>query len=142
MTSLFVDERHRIPDYELDVRATKSSGPGGQSVNTTDSAVELRWYPESSRAFTPDEKRRIARSLSNRITKDGCLIVRASEHKSQHRNRQEARERLADWLSEAVRVQKRRRRTRPSRASKRRRVENKRRHGEKKRLRQNPQPPP
>jgi ribosome-associated protein len=141
MSSLFVDERHRIPDYELDIRAAKSSGPGGQSVNTTDSAVELRWYPESSRAFTPEEKRRIAGRLSNRITKDGCLIVRASEHKSQHRNRQEARERLAAWLSDALRVQKRRRRTRPSRAAKRRRVEAKRRHGEKKRLRQNPRPP-
>lgn len=141
MSSLFVDERHRIPDYELDVRAAKASGPGGQSVNTTDSAVELRWYPEASRAFTPDEKRRIAQRLSNRISKDGCLIVRASEHKSQHRNRQEARDRLASWLADALRVQKRRRRTRPSRAAKRRRVENKRRHGEKKRLRQNPRPP-
>ncbi|MBY5163791.1 alternative ribosome rescue aminoacyl-tRNA hydrolase ArfB [Salsipaludibacter albus] len=141
MSSLHVDANHRIPDYELDMRASKSSGPGGQSVNTTDSAVELRWYPEASRAFTPDEKRRISKKLSNRITKDGCLIVRASEHKSQHRNREEARQRLKEWLVDALRVSKRRRRTRPSRASKRRRVENKRHRGEVKRLRQNPQPP-
>ncbi len=141
MSSLHVDDDHRIPDYELDIRAAKSSGPGGQSVNTTDSAVELRWYPESSRAFTPDEKRRIASRLGNRITKDGCLIVRASEHKSQHRNRQEARDRLGSWLSDAITVQKRRRRTRPSRASRRRRVDNKRHRGEVKRLRKNPRPP-
>ncbi len=141
MSSLHVDGSHRIPDYELDVRASKSSGPGGQSVNTTDSAVELRWYPEASRAFTPEEKRRIARSLSNRITKDGCLIVRASEHKSQHRNREEARQRLKEWLVDALAVSRRRRRTRPTRASKRRRVEGKRRRGELKRLRQNPRPP-
>jgi ribosome-associated protein len=141
MSSLHVDQRHRIPDYELDVRAAKASGPGGQSVNTTDSAVELRWYPEASRAFSSEEKQRIARTLSNRISKDGCLIVRASEHKSQHRNRQEARERLAAWLVDAIEVPKRRRRTRPSRAAKRRRVEAKRHRGEKKRLRQNPKPP-
>ncbi len=141
MSSLHVDQHHRIPDYELDVRAAKASGPGGQSVNTTDSAVELRWYPEASRAFSPAEKQRIATNLSNRISNDGCLIVRASEHKSQHRNRQEARERLAGWLVDAIRVPKRRRRTRPSRAAKRRRVEDKRRRGEKKRLRQNPKRP-
>lgn len=141
MSSLRIDDDHRIPDYELQVSAARSSGPGGQGVNTTDSAVELRWYVEASGAFSPDEKRRIARKLSNRITNDGALIVRASEHRSQHRNRSEARDRLRQWLLEALKVPKRRRRTRPTRASQRRRVAEKRHRGRIKELRQNPPPP-
>lgn len=141
MSSLRIDDDHRIPDHELQVSAARSSGPGGQGVNTTDSAVELRWYVDASGAFSPDEKRRISRKLSNRITNDGALIVRASEHRSQHRNRSEARDRLRQWLLEALKVPKRRRRTRPTRASQRRRVDDKRHRGRIKELRQKPPPP-
>lgn len=141
MGSLFVDEQHRIPDHEIQMQASRSSGPGGQGVNTTDSQVELRWYVDASGAFSRQEKQRIKARLGNRITKDGVLIVRSSEQRSQHRNREDARERLASILADAITVQKRRRRTRPTRASQRRRVENKRRRGEKKRLRQSPDVP-
>ncbi len=141
MASLWIDERHRIPDHEIQMQASKSSGPGGQGVNTTDSQVELRWYVDASGAFTRQEKQRIKARLGNRITKDGVLILRSSEQRSQHRNREDARDRLASLLAGALQVEKRRRRTRPTRASQRRRVENKRRRGEKKRLRQSPEIP-
>lgn len=138
MASLHVDDRHRIPDHELQVQASRSSGPGGQSVNTTSSQVELRWWVDASGAFSRREKALIHRRLGNRITNEGCLVIRASEHKSQHRNRAAARERLADLLAEAIRTQPRRRPTRPTRASQRRRIDDKRHRGKVKRLRQAP----
>lgn len=141
MSSLYVDDGHRIPDHELQMQASRSSGPGGQGVNTTDSQVELRWYVDASGAFSRAEKQRIRRKLGNRITKDGVLVVRSSVHRSQHRNREDARERLAALLADALRVEKRRRPTRPTRASRRRRLEAKRHRGEKKRLRQSPDVP-
>ncbi len=141
MSSLYVDDGHRIPDHELQVQASRSSGPGGQGVNTTDSQVELRWYVDASGAFTRQEKQRIRNKLGNRISNDGVLIIRSSEHRSQHRNREDARERLATILADALKVEKRRRRTRPTRASKRRRLEAKRKRGETKRLRQSPDVP-
>lgn len=141
MSSLYVDDQHRIPDHELQMNASRSSGPGGQSVNTTASQVELRWWVDASGAFTRKEKKRIHGRLGNRISNDGCLIVRASEHRSQHRNREEARERLAELLADALRVRKRRKKTRPTRASKRRRLEAKRHRGRIKELRQSPSVP-
>lgn len=141
MSSLYIDGQHRIPDHELQVQASRSSGPGGQGVNTTASQVELRWWVDASGAFSRREKRRIHRTLGNRISKDGCLIIRASEHRSQHRNRQEARSRLASLLADALSVSKRRKRTRPTRASRRRRLDNKRHRGRVKELRQSPPVP-
>lgn len=142
MSSLWIDNSHRIPDHELQMQASRSSGPGGQGVNTTDSQVELRWYVDASGAFTRQEKQRIRARLGNRITKDGVLIIRSSEQRSQHRNREDARERLATLLADALKVQKRRRRTRPTRGSQRRRLAAKRQRGETKRLRQSPEIPP
>jgi ribosome-associated protein len=138
---LTIDRRHVIPGVELEMRAARASGPGGQGVNTTDSAVELRWNVDDSVALTDTERRRVRSRLSNRITQDGTLIVRAADHRSQHRNREAARSRLRDLLRAALRPPKKRKPTRPTRASKERRLESKRRRGETKRLRRRPPEP-
>jgi ribosome-associated protein len=138
MDDLDIDAGHVIPAAELEFRAARASGPGGQGVNTTDSAVELRWEVDTSVALSDAERRRVTRKLRNRITTDGVLIVRASEHRSQHRNREEARARLRKLVADAIRPRKERRATKPTRAAKRRRLEDKRRRGEVKRLRRPP----
>ncbi|MDX1511627.1 MAG: alternative ribosome rescue aminoacyl-tRNA hydrolase ArfB [Nitriliruptorales bacterium] len=139
MEELRVDDRHRIPGGELELRAARASGPGGQGVNTTDSAVELRWDLAGSSAVTAAERERILRALRSRITGDGVLIVRASDSRSQWRNRQAARRRLAELVADALRPPKTRVPTRPSRRSKQRRLDDKKRRSETKRLRRRPE---
>ncbi len=136
---LRIDRRHVIPANELEERASRSSGPGGQGVNTTDSAVELRWQFADSVALSDAEKARVRENLGTRITDAGVFIVRSSEERSQHRNRAAARERLVQMVRTAMVPPKRRKKTRPSRAAKRRRLEAKRHRGEIKRLRKPPE---
>ncbi len=122
-----------IPAGELVERFSRSPGPGGQSVNTTDTRVELLFEPGSSTAFTEDQRARLARNLA--MTQGQVSIV-ASEHRSQLRNRIAARERLVALLREAVAPPPPpRRSTKPSRASQRRRVEEKKQAGRTKALR-------
>ena len=124
-----------IPANELVERFSRSPGPGGQSVNTTDSRVELLFAPGSSTAFTETQRARLVRNLARAMVQ-GQISVVASEHRSQHRNRVAARERLVALLREAVAPPPPQRRpTKPSRASQRRRVEAKKRLGQMKALR-------
>jgi len=127
-----------VPEAELEVRAVRSSGPGGQSVNTTDSKVELRWDVASSTALSEQQRARLLERLGSRLTSDGVLILTGSEHKSQHRNRAAVLARFRSIVGEALAPPRQRRRTRPTRASKQRRLDQKRRRGETKRLRQPP----
>ncbi len=113
-----------IPEAELVERFSRSSGPGGQSVNTTDTRVELVFDGTTSSVLTEDEQQRV-----------GTIRVVASEHRSQHRNRSAARERLADQIRSALAPQVPRVPTKPSKASRRRRVEAKRRRSQTKSLR-------
>jgi ribosome-associated protein len=124
-----------IPAGELVERFSRSPGPGGQSVNTTDTRVELLFAPGSSTAFTEVQRTRLVRNLAAAMTQ-GHVSVVASEHRSQLRNRIAARERLVALLREAVAPPPpSRRRTKPTRASRRRRVEEKKQLGRKKALR-------
>lgn len=124
-----------IPAGELTERFSKSSGPGGQGVNTTDSRVELLFEPATSTAFTEAQRRRILRHLDHDLV-DGRIVVVASEHRSQHRNRVAARTRLVALLRSAVAPPPPARRpTRPTRASQQRRVEEKKQRGRTKSLR-------
>lgn len=124
-----------IPAGELAERFSRSSGPGGQSVNTTDSRVELEFDVSRSPTLTDGQRRRVERRLEGRLV-GGRLVVAASEHRSQHRNRVAARERLALLLREALAPPPAPRRpTRPSRSAQRRRLESKRRRGQTKELR-------
>src|SRR5690242_21262788 len=120
-----------VPAVELVERFSRSPGPGGQSVNTTDSRVELEYDVASSTALSDAQRARALRRWPS-----GRVTIAASEHRSQHRNRVAARERLADLLRQALAPPPPPRRpTRPSRASQQRRVEAKRRRGETKALR-------
>jgi ribosome-associated protein len=127
-----------VPEAELDLRAMRSSGPGGQSVNTTDSKVELRWDVTATTALTEAQRARVLDRLASRLTGDGVLILRGSEHKSQHRNRDAVLHRFRAIVGEALEPPKPRRRTRPTRASKERRIQAKKRRGELKQLRKPP----
>lgn len=127
-----------IPAAELTWRFSRSSGPGGQSVNTTDSRVELLFDVGSSRALPRAWRERALTRLAGRLDA-GVLRVVADEERSQYRNRQAALRRLAEVLDAATAPPPRPRRpTRPTRASVERRLEAKRRHGQRKRDRRPP----
>jgi ribosome-associated protein len=124
-----------VPSRELRWRFSRSSGPGGQSVNTTDSRVELSLDVSTTEALGPVLRERALAALADRLV-DGVLTVSAAEHRSQLQNRRAARARLAALLRDATAPPPRARRaTRPSRAAKERRIAAKKRRGETKRLR-------
>jgi ribosome-associated protein len=124
-----------VPERELAWRFSRSSGPGGQGVNTADSRVELRLDLTSTTALGPVQRARALERLADRLV-DGSLVVVASEHRSQLRNREAALERLAAILAEAVAPPPPRRRpTTPGRAAAERRLADKRRRARTKRLR-------
>ncbi len=127
-----------IPDAELVERFSRSSGPGGQSVNTTDSRVELSWDVAGSAALTDDQRAALLSRLDGRVI-DGRLTIAASEHRSQLQNRAAARLRLANLIAGALEPPApARRATRPSRAARARRVDAKRQHGRLKAARRHP----
>lgn len=138
MDDIRVNENLTIPGYEVWFTTSRSSGAGGQHVNRTESRVTLHWSPGNSSALTPSQKNRVLARLSNRITSDGVLQLDVETHRSQHRNKAEACERLAELLVSALRRRKRRIKTRPTRGSKERRLQAKKQLGEKKRLRKPP----
>jgi ribosome-associated protein len=124
-----------VPERDLRWRFSRSSGPGGQSVNTTDSRVELSLDLATTTALGPIQRARAMQRLAGKLV-DGVLTVTASEHRSQLRNREAALERLATVIAKAVAPPPPRRRpTRPSRAAVERRLAEKRRRARKKRLR-------
>jgi ribosome-associated protein len=127
-----------IPDAELIERFSRSSGPGGQSVNTTDSRVELSWDIAGSAALADHLKQRLLDRLSGRLV-DGVLTIAASEHRSQLQNRTAARVRLEHLVTDGLEPPSPpRRATRPSRAAKARRIDAKRQRGELKAARRRP----
>jgi ribosome-associated protein len=127
-----------IPAGELAWRFSRSSGPGGQSVNTADSRVELSFDVRGSAALPERVRDRLLSRLSSRLV-DGVLTIAASEYRSQHRNRQAARARLVEVLTEAsAPPPPRRRATRPTRGAQERRLAGKKRRSETKSLRRRP----
>jgi ribosome-associated protein len=127
-----------VPEAELQWRFSRSSGPGGQSVNTTDSRVELSFDLAATQALDETLKLRAKARLEGRLV-DGVVTVVASEHRSQLRNREAAEDRLRALLREAIAPPARpRRATRPTRGSVRRRLDSKRRRSDLKRQRQPP----
>jgi ribosome-associated protein len=124
-----------IPGEELSARATRSSGAGGQHVNKTASRVQLSWNVRESAALTDEQRARLLRKLSSRISSDGVLAVAVSDTRSQHRNREIAETRLAEVVREALFVAKKRKATRPTKAAREKRLDIKRLHSLKKRQR-------
>jgi ribosome-associated protein len=129
-----------IPVEELEFRTSRSSGPGGQGVNTTDSRVELRFDLAGSPSIPPEAKEHAMRRLASRVDSAGRLRLVAQNQRSQLANRRDATERLAAMLASAVAAPRTRRPTRPSATAAARRVESKRRRASTKQLRQRPPP--
>ena len=132
---LRVTDKLIIPAVELRERFSRSSGPGGQGVNTADSRVELSWDLAGSAVLTETQRARATERLASRLV-DGVITISASEHRAQLANREAARERLVALLREAIAPPPPPRRpTRPSRGAKERRIAEKKRRAETKRLR-------
>lgn len=130
-----------IPAAELDVRFTRSGGPGGQHVNTSDTKVVLRFDVARSPSLDEDQRRVLLERLRSRLTDDGVLVLHASEHRSQTRNREAAVVRLGSLLREALRPRRSRRRTAVPSAAREQRLRSKQRRSEAKALRRRPDAP-
>src|SRR4051794_22478325 len=121
-----------IPLSEIELRTSRSSGPGGQHANVTASRVEASFDVSASETLSDEQRARISAKLGPRVT------AAAQDTRSQHRNRELALERLATRLAHALEVRRPRTRTKPTRASQKRRVESKKRRGDVKRTRRRP----
>jgi ribosome-associated protein len=130
-----VNDRLAIPRAELGVRATRASGAGGQHVNKTSTRVEITWNVSSSQVLSDEDRARLVTRLASRLSDDGELRVVASDTRSQLQNRELAETRLAEIVRRALVIPKARRKTRPSRAAKQARLNDKRKLSEKKRVR-------
>lgn len=132
---LRVNDKISIEEWELVESFTRSQGPGGQNVNKVSTAVELRFEAERSPNIPDPVKRRLKRLAGRRWTQDGAVIILAQETRSQSRNRELARDRLADLIRRAALSPKRRIPTRPTLGSQRRRLHSKAQRGTVKALR-------
>ncbi len=135
-----ISEDLAIPDDEVSFITSRSGGPGGQNVNKLETRVTLRFDLTGSPSLGDEQKNRLRQRLATRITKEGVLHVTAQRHRTQAANREAAVERFAELLRENLREEAPRKKTRPSRGAKARRLEAKRRHGQRKRERAAPVP--
>jgi ribosome-associated protein len=122
-----------IPGADLEWRAVRSSGPGGQNVNKVSSKVELRFDLSGTQALSAPVKARLAALARGRLDADGRLVIASQKTRAQERNLEDARERLRVLVEAALTPPRPRRATRPTASSRRRRLDDKRRHAEKKR---------
>lgn len=138
-SGLVISQRVRIPFSEIDIRAVRAQGPGGQHVNKAATAVQLRFdIPNSS---LPDfYKSRLLARRDRRISQDGVVVIKAQSYRSQEKNREAALERLRALVQDAARARKKRIPTKPGRRAKEKRLEQKTRRGRIKALRKSVEP--
>lgn len=137
---LVVTPHLTIPQSELDYRASRSGGPGGQHVNTSSTRIEVWWDVASSPSLTPDQRAQLLERLGSRLDSNGRLRLVSSGSRSQLRNREDVTERLRSLLASALAPRKKRKATKPSRAAKAARLEAKRRRASTKQRRRAPSP--
>lgn len=133
--ALEVTEQVAIPGDELSIRVSRSGGAGGQHVNTSSTRVELLWNIGATRAIPEELREGVQRRLASRTNAEGFVRIVSSEHRSQLRNREAAEDRLVRLVRAALVPPRARRKTAPTRASKERRIEEKKRRSEIKRRR-------
>lgn len=128
MTSSIFDHRPRYlpPEHELEEKFILVGGPGGQHVNRTETGVQLRFDPHASAMLDDTVRQRLIRLAGSRADSNGAITIEARSHRSQYRNREEARERLAALIERAHQAPKKRIPTRPSRSAKKKRLKAKR----------------
>ena len=132
---ILINDLVTIPASELQYTASRSSGPGGQHVNKTDSRIQLRWNVPTTSALSDFLKRRVMIVLASRLTEDGDILLASDSNRSQRRNRDEVTQRLAALVREALVPPKPRRKTKPTRASRQRRLDEKKKRSDVKRQR-------
>ncbi|MEZ9564496.1 alternative ribosome rescue aminoacyl-tRNA hydrolase ArfB [Vibrio artabrorum] len=131
---LHISNSVSIQDWELQLTAIRAQGPGGQNVNKVSSAIHLRF--DINHSTLPDfYKERLLVHKDSRITKDGVIIIKAQQYRTQEQNRDDALARLKELILEATKVQKTRRATKPTRGSQKRRLESKKQRSTTKQLR-------
>ncbi|WP_336091732.1 alternative ribosome rescue aminoacyl-tRNA hydrolase ArfB [Leeuwenhoekiella sp. CH_XMU1409-2] len=123
---------------ECDFKAVRSSGPGGQHVNKTSTKVMLHWSLKDSNVFSEDQKQRLYKRLQNKLTTDDQLVLSYDQSRSQHKNKDEVFKNLVRLLENGLLKPKRRKKTKPSLASRKRRLDSKKRNAEKKANRKPP----
>ena len=121
--SITIDESELTEDF------VRASGPGGQNVNKLATAVQLRFDVRRSPSLANDVAVRLMRLAGSRLTKDGVIVITAQSHRTQERNRQDARDRLTELIRQAAVVPRKRRPTKPTKASREQRLESKKRRG-------------
>jgi ribosome-associated protein len=131
-----LDEKQLI--QEVSYKAVRSSGAGGQNVNKVSSKVELHFMVANSGAFSESEKERVLNKWQSRLTNNGELILQSDESRSQHKNKELVTQRFLEIIKKALVKPKSRKKTKPSRASKLKRLRNKKMHSEKKSNRKDP----
>jgi len=135
---LEINDRLSIDESELDWEFARSSGPGGQNVNKVETKATVKFVIADSAALSDDQKQRVSEALASRITKDGVLRVTSQRHRTREANRHAAIARFIELVDDALEVRAPRKKTKVSRAAKRRRIEGKKRRGQVKRMRKPP----
>ena len=124
-----------IPDDEISLEFVRASGPGGQNVNKVSTAVQLRFDAAGTESLAPEVKERLLKIAGNRVTDEGVVIIEAKRFRSQEKNRKDAIDRLTEMVRKAAVKPTPRRKTRPTAASREKRLSQKKRRSEVKRLR-------